>query len=107
VNSREKLNNPRIEGRHRATVGDPRFAGEPVMPNDDSCEFKWNDTQSVVVKQQDAIAVYANPDDDIVIRRRQAWDEQDDVFIVIGQTQARTVIAAMERVIKEIEGAKL
>jgi hypothetical protein len=76
------------------------------MPNDDSSEFKWNDTQSVVVKQQDAIAVYANPDDDIVIRRRQAWDEQDDVFIVIGQTQARTVIAAMERVLKEIESDK-
>jgi hypothetical protein len=76
------------------------------MPNDDSSEFKWNDTQSVVVKQQDAIAVYANPDDDIVIRRRQAWDEQDDVFIVIGQTQARTVIAGMERVLKEIESDK-
>ncbi len=76
------------------------------MPEVENSEFKWNDPETVVVKQQDAIAVYANPDDDIVIRRRQAWDEQDDVFIVIGQTQARTVIAAMERVLKEIEGAK-
>jgi hypothetical protein len=56
------------------------------MPNDNSTEFKWNDAQSVVVKQQDAIAVYANPSDDLVIRRRQAWDEEDDVFIVISQS---------------------
>ena len=37
-----------------------------------------------------------------VIRRRRAWDEDDDVWIVLGQTQIRTVIDAMEKVLKEI-----
>jgi hypothetical protein len=76
------------------------------MDDQSSAEFKWNDTESVVVKQQDAIAVYANPHDDVVIRRRQAWNEDDDVFIVISQAQVRTVIAAMQRVLGEIEGAR-
>ena len=38
-----------------------------------------------------------------VIRRRRAWDEDDDVWIVVGQTQIRTVIDAMEKVLKEIQ----
>jgi hypothetical protein len=66
-------------------------------------EFSWRDTDSVVVRQQDAIAVYSNPDGDLVIRRRQAWDENDDVWIVVAQTQIRTVIDAMERVLKEVQ----
>lgn len=66
-----------------------------------SDEFKWNDRESVVVKSQDAIAVYANDDNDLVIRRQQAWDEDEDVFIVISRQYARHVIEAMERVLKE------
>ena len=61
------------------------------------------DTDAVVVRQQDAIAVYSNSDGDLVIRRRRAWDEDDDVWIVVAQTQIRTVIDAMERVLKEVQ----
>jgi hypothetical protein len=39
-----------------------------------SDEFSWSDTDSVVVRQQDAIAIYSNPNDDLVVRRRQAWN---------------------------------
>jgi hypothetical protein len=71
----------------------------------DDGDFNWRDTDAVVVRQQDAIAVYGNPAGDLVIRRRQAWDENEDVWIVVARTQVRTVIAAMERVLKEIEEA--
>ncbi|MDI3564213.1 hypothetical protein [Bradyrhizobium sp. Arg816] len=47
--------------------------------NDDNEDFSWRDTDAVAVRQQDAIAVYSNPDGDLVIRRRRAWDEDDDV----------------------------
>jgi len=40
--------------------------------SDDSQDFSWRDTDAVVVRQQDAIAVYSNPDGDLLIRRRQA-----------------------------------
>jgi hypothetical protein len=76
-----------------------------LMADDDSEDFKWNDTESVVVRQQDAIAVYPNPAGDLVIRRRQAWNEDEDVWIVISAAQVRNVIGAMERVLKEIENA--
>jgi hypothetical protein len=68
-----------------------------------SDEFSWNDTDSLVVRQQNAIAVYANPNGDLVVRRKQDWNEEDDVWIVIARTQVRTVIDAMERVLKDIE----
>ncbi|MDF0517742.1 hypothetical protein P0R31_10910 [Bradyrhizobium yuanmingense] len=71
--------------------------------NDNSEDFSWQDADAVVVRQQDAIAVYSNPDGDLVIRRRRAWDEEDDVWIVVGQAQIRTVIEAMERVFKEVQ----
>jgi hypothetical protein len=71
--------------------------------NDDNEDFSWRDTDAVVVRQQDAIAVYSNPDGDLVIRRRRAWDEDDDVWIVVAQTQIRTVIDAMEKVLKEVQ----
>lgn len=69
----------------------------------DAEDFSWRDTDAVVVRQQDAIAVYSNPDGDLVIRRRRAWDEEDDVWIVVGQTQIRSVIDAMEKVLKEVQ----
>jgi hypothetical protein len=71
--------------------------------SDDSNDFSWRETDAVVVRQQDAIAVYSNPDGDLVIRRRQAWDEDEDVWIVVAQTQIRTVIDAMEKVLKEVQ----
>jgi hypothetical protein len=72
--------------------------------SDDSADFSWRETDAVVVRQQDAIAIYSNPDGDLVIRRRQAWDEDDDVWIVVAQSQIRTVIDAMEKVLKEVQG---
>lgn len=71
--------------------------------NDNTEDFSWRDTDAVVVRQQDAIAVYSNPDGDLVIRRRRAWDEEDDVWIVVAQTQIRSVIDAMEKVLKEVQ----
>ena len=72
--------------------------------SDDTEDFSWRDTESVVVRQQDAIAIYSNPDGDLVIRRRQAWDEDSDVWIIVAQTQIRTVIDAMEKVLSEVQG---
>jgi hypothetical protein len=66
-------------------------------------DFSWRETDAVVVRQQDASAVYSNPDGDLVIRRRRSWDEDEDVWIVVAQTQIRTVIGAMEKVLKDVQ----
>jgi len=80
-----------------------RDSRESKAMNDDNEDFSWRDTDAVVVRQQDAIAVYSNPDGELVIRRRRAWDEDDDVWIVVAQTQIRTVIDAMEKVLKDVQ----
>jgi hypothetical protein len=65
---------------------------------DTGTDFSWTDTDSVVVRQQAAVAVYENPDGDVVIRRQRDWNENEDVFVVIPRDQVRTVIKAIERV---------
>ena len=65
-------------------------------------DFNWQDNEeAIVIPRQDAIAVYANPDGDVVIRRERDWNEQDDVFIVINRKCVHSVIEAMERTLSE------
>ena len=54
----------------------------------------------MVVHRQDAVALYLNPDNDIVIRREADWpDEADDAVIVIPRAAARRFIEALERLL--------
>lgn len=51
-----------------------------------SDDFDWtNENKDIVVRRQDAIAVYSNPD--------------DDTFIVIPRSGARRFIEAIERLL--------
>lgn len=61
--------------------------------------FDWFNDKSVVCKRQDAIAVYLNPDKDVVIRREADWNEEEDTFIVVSRSRARAVIEAIERLL--------
>lgn len=65
--------------------------------------FDWSDKEAVVVPQQDAIAVYANPDGELVIRRRRDWDEDEDKVIVVSALNISSLIEAMQRVYREIQ----
>lgn len=60
------------------------------MPDED---FSWDDSESVAVE---AIAVYSNPEGDIVIRQQSAMGE-DDVWVVIPRGRVADVIAALKR----------
>ncbi|AYD02219.1 hypothetical protein [Neorhizobium sp. NCHU2750] len=50
-------------------------------------DFDWNEAAKagdIIVRSQDAIAVYENDDGDIVIRRQaDPYIENEDVFVVI------------------------
>jgi len=63
--------------------------------------YDWtSENPSVVIQRQDAVAVYLNPDNDIVIRRQADWpDEDDDAFVVIPRAAARRFIEALERLL--------
>jgi hypothetical protein len=56
--------------------------------------FDWT-SNDVVVRQQDAVAVYQNPYGDVVIRREAAWDEENDVCVVIARQNVPAVVEAI------------
>ena len=56
-------------------------------------DFDWSIKEIVVVPQVDAIAVYENPDGDIVIRQRD--DYNDDPFVCIPRSSLESVITAL------------
>jgi hypothetical protein len=53
----------------------------PVVDNDH--DFDWNDTNTVVLREQPETAIYYNPSGDLVIRQRR-WPD-DDMFVVISE----------------------
>ncbi len=73
------------------------------MAEDESGEFSWSKSESVVVKTTAGIAVYTTPHGDVVIRQDQVddgfWDR--DPFIVIPRDRVTDVIAALQREIED------
>lgn len=64
-----------------------------------SDEFNWVDARkegTVVVPEQAAIAVYENPNGDLVIRQQGEMGE-DDHFIYIQHTYLPRLIASLEQ----------
>lgn len=65
--------------------------------------FDWAENREcVVIKRQDAVAVYANNDGDIVIIQERLEDNED-VTIIIDRKNARKVAAAIRAALKDSE----
>ena len=64
-----------------------------------SDDFSWSDDTLVVVKRVDAIAVYRNPEGDIVIRQERRGGDEDHLVIVPGQ-YAYTLVESIQRLLK-------
>jgi hypothetical protein len=61
-----------------------------------SREFDWDAFAGEVVQHQvERVAVYENPDGNIVIRQERRWDEDDDVWIVIARAHAFATARAL------------
>lgn len=60
-------------------------------------DFKWygqDASESVVIPSVQAVAVYTNPDGEIVIRQ-QSSSQDDDHFIAIPRSQVKALIKAI------------
>jgi hypothetical protein len=62
-------------------------------------DFSWSDEALIVVKRVDAIAVYKNPEGDIVIRQERRSGGEDNVVIVPAQ-YAYTLVESVQRMLK-------
>lgn len=72
----------------------------------DHDDFDWHNSESVVTKTVAGIAVYTNPNGDVIIRQDRLdgdfWDR--DPFIVIPHDRVDSVIAALKN---EVENQML
>jgi hypothetical protein len=71
--------------------------GMPMAESKD--DFSWSDDALVVVKRVDAIAVYRNPQGDIVIRQESRTGNDDNIVVVPGQ-YAYTLVESIQRLVK-------
>lgn len=65
---------------------------------DPESTFEWLESPSVVIKPVDAIAVYANPQGDIVIRQKSSKGifREEDSIVVVPRDRLDAVLAALE-----------
>lgn len=61
-----------------------------------SNSFDWVDNESIVLKQVDAIAIYTDDDNDIVIRQRVPLGD-DDSIVSFPHSQLAAVMLALEQ----------
>jgi hypothetical protein len=80
----------------RGVQNDTDSAGSSGAQESDN-EFDWSSDDSIALCEQPAVAVYANRYGQIVIRRERAWNDEEDVFIPIAETNVLTLIGAILR----------
>jgi hypothetical protein len=64
--------------------------------SDDRFDWSRLEPEDIIAPSQIEIAAYLNPNGDLVIRRRPDEFEQDDVWVVVGQTHVGRLV---ERII--------
>ncbi|MGF6434340.1 hypothetical protein [Bradyrhizobium elkanii] len=66
----------------------------------DGSDFKWGEARNeglVVVPEQAAIAVYENPNGDVVIRQEAQMHPDEDHYVYIQHLYLPVLIAALEQ----------
>ena len=64
-------------------------------------DFNWDDNKLAVIKGFEDLAIYLNPHDHVVIRRREAMNEDGDSFISFPRKYSDEVISAIRAVVEE------
>lgn len=80
----------------RESDGDDSPSDSP-SPGRNGQDFDWSrDKGDVVVQQQQAVAVYWNPRDSLVIRQERDWNDDDDHYIVVAAQNLPTLIERLQ-----------
>jgi hypothetical protein len=57
--------------------------------------FDWANEDNIVLRDQPAVAIYSNRFQQVVIRCERAWDQEDDVFVLVDFAHAIKVAQAI------------
>jgi hypothetical protein len=88
---------PNVPNEGQRGASESRELVPVVIPDDDAPAdgpegFDWFKDASVIVPEQQAVAVYRNQQGDIVIRQERSWSQDDDSFVVIHPDNLMRVI---------------
>jgi hypothetical protein len=85
---------PSIVAKH------PEFALVAAEPKDDGCWFIDN-RQNIVLPEQQAVAIYWNERDDLVIRQERSWCDETDHVVLIQRANLCAFIEKLQQIVKE------
>jgi hypothetical protein len=71
-----------------------------------SDDFEWHESADVVIRHQPAVAMYLNCDDQVVIRQRADYPD-DDQFVIIDQASLPRLIAGLQSYLAPVPGQRL
>ena len=63
-------------------------------------DFDWNSGDSIVIERVSALAVYLNPEGDVVIRQQIGAEMDADEFVAFPVCHIDAVIAGLHRIKK-------
>jgi hypothetical protein len=92
----------RYFGNRRDCVADAMRHGFQTLQGtsmSEASDFSWSDEALVVVRRVDAIAVYKNPEGDIVVRQERRSGGDDNVVVVPAQ-YAYSLVESIQRMLK-------
>ena len=69
---------------------------EPVQ-EEDHCEFDWNNSPSVILREQSATAAYYNPFGALVIRQRDPYGDADPFVVIEPENVAQFLSGLRDR----------
>ena len=55
-------------------------------------DFNWHTDKTVAVRSQAALAVYANNDDEVIVREQAQYPDDEDCFVVINREHIPTIV---------------
>jgi hypothetical protein len=70
-----------------------------------SDDFEWHESADVVIRHQPAVAMYLNCDDQVVIRQRADYPD-DDQFVIIDQASLPRLIAGLQSYLAPVPGQR-
>lgn len=68
-------------------------------------EFDWRSDDSIAVRSSDAVAVYLNRFNQVVIRKQASWDEDEDTFIYLDPLRVPALVKALHAAAREAKNA--
>lgn len=67
----------------------------------DADDFNWHDDDSIILREQRAVAVYRNKGRDLVIRQQACWNDDEDAYVCVTPENEISFLEALAKKARE------